>query len=50
MRGEGGMSIQNCNTCGNWGVCKGSMQVGVDCYRPAKEEIIMPNIVSKIED
>ena len=39
------MSAQNCSTCRNWEVCKGSMQVGVDCYKPTKEEIIRQELM-----
>ena len=39
------MSVQNCSTCRNWGACKGAMQVGVDCYKPTKEEIIRQELM-----
>lgn len=41
----GEVSVQNCSTCRNWEVCKGSMQVGVDCYKPTKEEIIRQELM-----
>ena len=44
-RGGGEVSVQNCSTCRNWEVCKGSMQVGVDCYKPTKEEIIRQELM-----
>lgn len=39
------MSIQNCSTCRNWELCRGSMQVGSDCYKPTKEEIIRQELM-----
>ena len=39
------MSVQNCSTCRNWELCRGSMQIGVDCYKPTKEEIIRQELM-----
>ena len=39
------MSVQNCRTCRKREVCRGSMQVGVDCYKPTKEEIIRQELM-----
>ena len=39
------MKSQDCSTCRNWEVCIGSMQAGVDCYKPTKEEIIRQELM-----
>lgn len=39
------MKTQKCSTCRNWELCRGSMQTGVDCYKPTKEEIIRQELM-----
>ena len=39
------MKTQNCSTCRNWELCRGSMKIGVDCYKPTKEEIIRQELM-----
>ena len=39
------MKTQKCNTCRNWELCRGSMQIGSNCYKPTKEEIIRQELM-----